>query len=460
MTTQTTAIYARMSKDNPLGIDRQVEDCRNQAGTAAVVEYVDDGVSATKTAPRPQYERMISAVRAGKHDRVIVWDQDRLTRRTAEVADWVELYEAGRVIVLNAGGVDLFGDIMTAEIKGSVSANEVRQLKKRLRRSLVQRAESGKPHGRPAYGWTVQLAGEGKRRVRVGRDQLDPAAAEVIAETARRLLLGESLRSIMLDLNRRGLHTASGGSWSTPQLRTIMLRPRNAGIRIHLGQEIGAGDWPPIYDRGTHDRVVALLTDPSRRINPGAPARHLLSKLATCGRCGGHMVVNPGHHRAPYYFCQDCHKCARVQAPVDALVAEVIVRRLEMPDVLRALAVNADPAEVEAARADAAELNARLDLAADSYADGALTAEQLKRITAKVRPLIEAAEARVAALLPRADLAPMAGPDARARWEAAPLDIRRLVIDTLVSVVVLPEKPKGRAPFDPESVQINWKAIA
>lgn len=453
-----TAFYARMSKDNPLGIGRQLEDCRSQAGNAAVTEYIDDGESATKASPRPAYEAMISAVRAGKHNRVIVWDQDRLTRKPREVEDWIDLYDAGRVVVLSASGVDLFADPFTAGVKGQMSRQEVRQLKKRLRRSLVQRAETGKPHGRPAFGWLAQLAGDGPRRVRAGRDKLDPVAAEVIRETARRLLAGASMRSITADLNRLGVTTASGGAWTAQQLRAIMLRARNAGVRTHLGQEISKGDWPAIYDRDTHDRVTALLTDPGRRTNGGAVPRHLLSKLAVCGRCETPtMVVNPGHHRAPYYVCQACHKCARVQAAVDELVTELVIARLDLPDAVGALAVHADPAEGGRIEGELAALSARLDLAADSFAAGDITGGQLKRITGVITPKIEALTAERARWMPRPDLAPMAGPGARDRWDAAPLDIRRALVDTLVTVTILPEKPKGRAPFNPEFVRVEPK---
>jgi hypothetical protein len=102
-------------------------------------------------------------------------------------------------------------------------------------------------------------------------------------------------------------------------------------------------------------------------------------------------------------------------------------------------------------------LSARLDLAADSFAAGDITGDQLKRITAAIVPKIETLTAERARWMPRPDLAPMAGPGARDRWAVAPLDIRRALVDTLMTVTILPEKPKGRAPFNPEFVRVEPK---
>ncbi|HEY7815094.1 MAG TPA: recombinase family protein, partial [Nakamurella sp.] len=277
MPAQTDAclIYARMSMDSPLGVARQLEDCRALAageGWSVAGEYVDDGKSATNGKPRPDYLRLLADARAGKGSRVIAWDQDRLLRDPDERGPWVKLADAGRVAVYSAAGVELTADPFTFGVKALVAENEVRQMKKRLRRSLVQRAAAGKAHGRCAYGWSVPMIVVGEqrgqpKRVRVGADVIDPAAAAVIRESAAALLAGDSVYAVTRRLNAAGSTTAGGGQWTPRQLRSILLRPRNAGLTVHRGQVVSEGDWPPILDRGTHDRITALLTDPSRVTN-------------------------------------------------------------------------------------------------------------------------------------------------------------------------------------------------
>ncbi|WP_395727145.1 recombinase family protein [Nakamurella sp.] len=457
------ALYARMSKDNELGIARQLQDARAEAarqGWTIVGEYVDDGVSATNGKDRPQYLRLLAAVKRGAMDAVIVWDQDRLSRDPDELRPWLDLTEAG-LRCIDVDGRDLFADRFNARVGAARAEEEVRKLKRRLRRSLAQRAQTGKPHGPVRYGWRCELIDTGTRRVRVGTDQLDPEPAEVIRETAKRLLEGESVRSISADLNRRGLTTTGGGRWTGAQLRTVMLRPRNAGIRVHRGEEIGVGDWPPIYDRDTHDRVAALLTNPARTQNRGSERKHLLSLLARCGRCDTPtMIVNTGgtSTRRPYYVCRDCHRCARVQEPVDELVSEMMIARLSQPDAISVLTPPDRADDLADAENRHAAIKARLDLAADQYADDLITADQLGRISARLTAQMDAIRTQITALLPRADLGELAGPDARAKWESASLDVRRAAIDTLLVITILPEAPKGRAPFNPESVRVEWRA--
>lgn len=457
-------LYARMSLDNPLGVERQLEDCRAlcaRMGWDVAGVYADDGKSATSGKPRPEYLRLLRDAQAGRAELVVCWDQDRLLRDPDERGPWVKLADAEKVAVYSAAGVELTADPFSFGVKALVSEQEVRQMKKRLRRSLVQRAQTGKPHGPVRYGWRCELIDTGTRRVRAGTDELDPEAAEVIRETAKRLLQGESVRSISADLNRRGLTTSNGGRWTGGQLRTVMIRPRNAGIRVHRGEEVGVGDWPPIYDRDTHDRVAALLTNPARTQNRGSERKHLLSLLARCGRCGTPtMIINTGgtSTRRPYYVCRDCHRCARVQAPVDELVSEMMIARLSQPDALAVLTPPDRADDLADAQGAHAAIKARLDLAADQYADNLITADQLGRISARLTAQMEAAKARITALLPRADLGELAGIDARAKWESASLDVRRAAIDTLLVATIMPEAPKGRAPFNPESVRVEWKS--
>lgn len=450
----TAAIYTRMSKDSELGIDRQLEDCRAKAkelGWQVVSEYTaDNEVSATKAKARPDYQRMLTAVRAGQVDAVVVWDLDRLTRSPRETEDILDLAQGGLQLASCGGMVDLATPQgrMVAGIKAQVARHEVDQLKRRMRRSLAQRAASGKSHGRVPYGW--RSAGE----------------EAVVQEVAGRLLAGESVRSVAADLNDRGVPSARGGTWSSQVLRTVMLRESNAGRRVHLGEVVAtAEDRPALLEEDVHDRVVALLTDPGRRSNLGAPRRHLLSKLALCGVCGGTMTSNPGRPssrasqgrraKAPGYVCGQCYGVRRVQRQVDELITELVVQRLMQPDAVEVLARREDPEKIKSSRALVAGLQARLLLAADDYADGKITGGQLERITARLRPQVEAAEVAVAAALPRADFAPLLGSDARQRFCEAPLDVRRAVISELMTVTIMPSGP-GKRTFDPELIKVSW----
>lgn len=461
-------IYARISSDDTgegLGVARQIADCEAEAkrrGWSIVQRYTDNDVSATRSKRRPEYLRMLADAEARRISGLIVWDVDRLTRTPRELEDVIDLADKAGLALASVGGdIDLSTPQgrLTARLKGSVARHETEQMSRRIRRKFDERALAGSRHGFVAYGY----------RRSAGRDTLDPAEARVIRRTAERLLAGETMRSIVATLNASGTASPRGIAWSSTALRQVMVRERNAGLRRHRGQVIGRGDWPAILTEDVYGRVMALLSDPSRRSNKGATRRHLLTGIARCGRegCEGNMIVNPGRaqtlksgavkRQPPAYVCRTCTRVRRKQSTVDELVEAVMIGRLSRPDALAALATG-DPAEAERAREAVAALEARLELAADGFAEGTLTGPQLKRITAKLQPQIAHERAVLATSAGRSGVAELAGPEAEKRWRAAPLDVRRAVIETMCTVTILPSGSGRR--FDPRSVRIEWHPMA
>jgi hypothetical protein len=75
------------------------------------------------------------------------------------------------------------------------------------------------------------------------------------------------------------------------RVRGHLLR-RIVGLGEHNGEVVGDAAWPAIIDRATHDRLVGLLNDPSRRReNFGRPRVHPLVGLVYCASCGGRMTT-------------------------------------------------------------------------------------------------------------------------------------------------------------------------
>ena len=288
------AVYARISKDDnddELGVTRQVADCTREAnrrGWDLTEPYIDNDVSASNGRSRKQYERLLVDIRASRIDALVVWDIDRLTRTPREIEDIIDLAEKHGIQLANVGGaIDLATEDgrMMARIKGTVARREVEQSSTRIKRKFDENATEGRPHGMNAYGYRRLVESDDKGRRISATDIIVPSEAAVIRETADRLLAGDSLRSICAGLNARGSLSPKGKPWSATTLRQVMLRDRNAGLRRHRGRVVGQANWLPILDAGTHDRVLALLTDPGRRSQKGATRKHLLSGIARCGLC-------------------------------------------------------------------------------------------------------------------------------------------------------------------------------
>lgn len=450
--TLRAATYCRISDDRGgqgLGVERQRQDCDalvTSRGWESVAAFTDNDVSAYSGKPRPGYARLLEAVRAGRVDVIVAWHPDRLHRSPRELEDFIEALEAHVVHVetVQSGRWDLStaSGRLNARVIGAVSRGESEHRSARVRRALQQRAESGRSHGRRPYGWTADGA--------VDREQ-----AVVVAEAARRIVAGDSLRGIVADLNAREVPAPSGKPWGKVSLRHLVLRERNVGLLVRHGQVIREGEWPPILDRGLWEQTRAVLSDPTRRTSTSSAAAHLLSGIARCGVCGG--SIRAGKNRTvDSYRCAARSCVSRTRADVDALVTGVVLGRLALPDAAALLRPERRE-DVSAALDEADELRARLDNAADDYADGKIDSRQLERITARLRPRMEAAQVRARRVDDSPLLDGLIGADnMEAAWLALPLTRRRAVVDLLLAVTVNRTAP-GARDFDPDAIDLSWR---
>jgi site-specific DNA recombinase len=89
-----------------------------------------------------------------------------------------------------------------------------------------------------------------------------PEQAAVI-RPADGLLSGESLRSLTAALNAEGVPSPMGRPWHKQMVRALVLRERNAGLRVHRRQVVGDGAWELILDRGRFEQLHAVLAGPA-----------------------------------------------------------------------------------------------------------------------------------------------------------------------------------------------------
>lgn len=458
-------IYARISKDTEgteLGVSRQRADCQAEAdrrGWDVVETYIDNDVSATRSKARPEYDRMLRDIEHGYIRAIVVWDIDRLTRTPRELEDVIDLANAHGLALANVGGdIDLSTDDgrMMARIKGTVARREVEYLSRRLKSKFQEKAQKGEPHGRSPYGYT---------RVD-GRDIPSEPQASVVRHAAASVLAGDSLRSICRRLNDEGEPGPQAPTWNTTILRQILLRPSNAGLRQFRGEVIGKSTNDPILDEETYVRLQAILTDPSRKSNHAGPSfKHLLSGLARCGRCGGTMRRQTGRtagrladgtpkRQPPSYQCSDCLRVRRQQAPVDFLIEEVIIARLSKKGAVHRLP-NGDASRTMAAQRAIEAVDAKLSIAADQFAEGVLTGDQLKRITMRLRTERDTAEEELRKSQPSLALQALTKGDIRAGWAPLSMEYKREVVDLLMTVTINPTTPG--APFNPDDVVVTWR---
>ncbi len=458
------ALYLRISKnDDPegdgrsKGTVRQEKDCRAEVrrrGWQAVEPvYLDDDRSAFH-GRRPAYERMLEDVKAGLVDAVIAWHEDRLLRSNAELEDLVVLVEAtGAVITtVTAGDVDLETPEgrFKARIQAAVARKESEDKSRRLRRMHADKRDRGEWKGGPRpYGY----AKDGVTP--------EPAEAAVLAEMVSRVAAGETLTGVADDLNARGIATAAGARWVPANLRRTVLNPRYIGRATHDGQDVGEGGWPAVVDEPTWRRAQHLLTAEDRPKRRSA-RRYLLSGgLLVCGRCGGPLVSKPRHYPSGIvgtYRCRParqggCNGVVIVADPLEQLITDQVIRRVESPAFAKALRSRAGVDR--SAMATIAAIEAQRDELAEALGSGAISLREFKIARAKQDERLAQATTQAAADHTTAAVGRYAGRPGvlRQHWPTMTLDRRQAVIRAMVDHVVINPATRGANAFDPNRVQ-------
>ncbi|MDP9388176.1 MAG: recombinase family protein [Actinomycetota bacterium] len=461
------AIYCRISDDREggaLGVKRQEQDCRalaDRKGWPVAEVFIDNDVSAYSGTIRPAYRRMLAGIKDGDIDAVVVWHLDRLHRAPKELEEFFEVCDAAGVKDLASvtGDVDLstYDGRFMARILGAVARKESDDKSRRTRRKHLELAEAGAAvgGGRP-FGYEDD-------RVTVRPDE-----AELIREAARRVLAGDSIRGICADWNDRGIAAVRGGKWTQTSLRRLLLSHRIAGLRSH-GKDgpVAPAVWPAILDKRTHERVRAMLLNPSRQATAGFGARsYLLTGFLVCGRCGTRLIARPKETHRRSYVCASgpgrggCGGVRIVADPLEELIVEMVLTAIDSPELASAMQMSTEGAEQDRAVDDLAVIDAKLGELAEMWAAGEIG--RAEWLTAR-KPLEARQEAARRALSRQRGTTALDGflgrPGAlRQAWDGLGLERRRAIIATVVDRVNIGPAKRGFNRFDPARVEVVWRA--
>lgn len=458
------AVYARISSDDgsALGVARQVEDCRRLAveqGWEVVEEYVDNDVSAYSGKKRPAYERMLTDLADGFLDAVVVYHIDRLTRRPVELEQFVDVVTAAKVRhvrFVSGGDLDVGnGDgLLVARLLAAVAASESATKSRRVLRKMDEVAAAGLPHGgahRP-FGYE-----DDKITVR-------PAEAQVIRQMVARYLAGDSLKSLANWLDDEGIRTVKGGPWRSPTVRGLLRSGRIAGLRERRGEVVGPAVWEPIITVAERDKVLAKMEAAATK-GRRTPRRYLLTGLCRCGRCGNKLfsAARQGSRR---YVCQTgldhggCGKIMVTAQPVEELITDAVLYRLDTPELAAALAGRAaDNGAATELSAELADDRARLDELAAMYADKAISSREWLTARRPIEDRIEATNRSLSRLTRSDALSGLVGNggELRSRWADLNLTRQAAIVAAVVDHVVIGPGTSGVQRLDPARVTPVWR---
>ena len=308
-------IYARYSSDNQReeSIEGQIRENTAYAeknGITIVGHYIDRALSA-RTDDRPEFQRMIADSSKKMFDVIIVWKLDRFSRNRYDSARHkatlrkygVKVVSATEAIADGPSGI-----LMESVLEGMAEYYSA-ELAEKITRGMTENALKCKYNGSHVpFGFVID---ENRNY------QINETLAPIVVEIYERYASGEAIKSIIDDLNARGLKTSKGAKFGNNSIHSILTNRMYMG-EYHFGEIIIPNGIPAIVPQDLFDRVQEKIEK-----NKKTPARHkaeddyLLTTKLFCGHCGAYMCGESGRGRSGkvYHY----YKCVSVKKEADRL---------------------------------------------------------------------------------------------------------------------------------------------
>jgi len=342
------AIYTRVSTEQQ--VDRDSLAAQKSALLAFcksndhrnVQHYEDAGVSA-KDAEREGLQKLLTDIKAGKIDLVVVTKLDRMMRSTQHMLELLGEFRKHNVVfkslsdpIDNAGPT---GNLLL-QLLSVLAEFERRLTAERVRSVMDYRAKGGQWNGGVIpFGYTTRdrlirervqtgLSSEKANREadkstpEFKRLYVDPAEAATVRLMVELFLEIRTILGVTTELNRRKVRTRNGGEWTTTSVRRALGNPQYVGKLTwgqrrtdeHTGKLKKGKDGPlitesnhePILDNEVFAKVEQLLKQGSfKRTKP--MKRYLLGGLLHCRACGrimyGYTYRKKDDAEYSYYRC-------------------------------------------------------------------------------------------------------------------------------------------------------------
>lgn len=286
--------------------------------------------------------------------------------------------------------------------------------------------------------------------------------AAVIREAAERLIAGESLYAISMDWRARGIKTATGKEWTGANLRKTLSKPRLAGYRERDGELFrGEGGIVRILDDSVWEQVKTILADPARTRPEVRVARHLLTNLVCCGRCGQRMVAGTDRGRRVYICQPSSHPgaCGRMSCSAERAeeaIAEIWIAAFDSPDAVDSVSERVRAAaEAQDRLRDLRDRLAALTTA--HFVEGVIDRPQYMDAKRELEARIADIEGEERRRERTKRIAALQG-NSQAVWERASLSERRALLALVVARIAILPRGKQVARFDPTRMAIEWRA--
>ena len=336
------ALYTRKSHEDGLDQDFNSLDAQRESAEAYVAsqkhegwmaldERYDDAACSAATMDRPALQRLLSDVKHGRVDAVVVYKIDRLSRSLRDFGRLMEVFECHGVSFISVTQrFDTSSSMgkLTLNVLMSFAEFEREIIGERIRDKIAAQKRRGKhTGGMPVFGFDTDR--EAKKLVVNGKE------ARLVRWIFKRFCEIRSTTRLAAELNRQGHRTKAwislkgkehgGHQWNKSHLYRMLNNRKYIGRVEHRGADY-RGEHEAIVSRKLWDEAHRVLAENQRARSNGTRAKTpaLLKGLIRCGHCDysmGPTFTRKKGKTYRYYLCVRASKSGYAECPVRTVAA-------------------------------------------------------------------------------------------------------------------------------------------
>ncbi|MFT9096948.1 recombinase family protein [Liquorilactobacillus sp.] len=324
--------------------------------------YADEGISGKSIKRRPQMQQLLADVQAGEIDAVICWNISRIARNVANLLEIVDIFESNDVSFISINekmDTQTPAGRLMLQIMASMGEYERNNIAENVYMGSRRRAVEGWNNSGLVLGYDNVTDKDGNHTLQINSDE-----ASIIKHIFDLAALGKGLRAIANELNKMGVCTKRGNSFSTAAVKVILTNPLYVG-KVRYGQYrhwekkrrhgkqsdyvLVDGHHTAIIDPQQWARVVSLMKQRHKLPAWTRQGSNVLTGLLRCPECGGPMaasnttnsLADGKRKRIRYYSCANfrnkgttvCHANSIRAEVAEQLVQEKLLRTLSLPKI-------------------------------------------------------------------------------------------------------------------------------
>lgn len=221
--------------------------------------YTDEAVTGTKS-EREEFQKMLAECRAGHLDMIITKSVSRFARNTVTTISVIR--------ELRERGIDVYFEeehIHTLELDDefilSISAAYFQEESRSASENQKWRIRNSYKNGE-IMNWRFQFGFD----ITADSITINEEEAKIVRELFQRFNEGETMESLVRDMNRRKIALPLGGKWASISIRRILSSEKYVGdallqktfVNNHLDKKQcrNDGQFPKYYVSGTHEAII------------------------------------------------------------------------------------------------------------------------------------------------------------------------------------------------------------